>query len=77
MTKPVQPNLRRTLLLLAAIVALCRGAAGASQVVWQIGKIDQSSLEFTLHESAVPHPDAAKGSSDVVFIVGKSDAETD
>ena len=67
----------QTLLFVAATICFCPHASAASEVVWQIGKFDRSSLEFTLREAPAPKPGAVKTQSDVVYVIGKSQAETD
>ena len=67
----------QALLFVAASICICPHASAASDVVWQIGKFDKSSLEFTLREAPAPKAGAAKTQSDVVYVIGKSRAETD
>lgn len=65
--------------VLTAIVIICFGqyAAAASQTIWQIGKFDKSSLEFTLHEPPTPKPGKEGAVGEWVYVIGKSKAETD
>lgn len=56
------------------IIAFCQCAISTSQVVWQIGKFDKSSLEFTLEQPPPPKPGGTSG--EWVYVVGKSKAET-
>jgi alpha-mannosidase len=58
-------------------MCICPGAPAASQVVWQIGKFDRSSLEFTLRTPPAAQSGAGETQYDVVYVVGKSKAETD
>lgn len=67
----------RALLVLAATMGFCLEAAAASQVVWQIGKFDRASMEFTRREAPAPKPGAAPAQNDLVYVIGKSKAETD
>ncbi len=67
----------RTLLIAVAIVTVCQCATAASQAVWQIGKFDRSSGEFTGRGVAAPKPGSGQGQNEVVFVVGKSNANTD
>ena len=66
----------QTFLAMAALLCLCQWATAASQVVWQIGKFDKSSLEFNQN---VPEtkPAGAQAANDLVYVVGQSKAETD
>src|SRR5579862_3856929 len=67
----------RMLLVAATVAGLCQCATAASQVVWQIGKFDRSSSEFTLQLPPEPKPGAAPAKADVEYTVGKNKAETD
>jgi hypothetical protein len=52
-------------------------ARAASTVVWQIGKSDRSSLEFTRRGAPTPKPGPGQAHGDLVYVIGKSKAETD
>ena len=65
------------LVVLATILCFSQHAVGASQVVWQIGKFDRSSVEFTRHNAPALKPGAAQAQNDLVYVVGKNKAETD
>jgi hypothetical protein len=67
----------QTLLVVAATMGFWSHAAAASQVVWQIGKFDRSSSEFHLHSAPAPKPGAAQAQNDLVYVIGKSLAETE
>jgi hypothetical protein len=67
--------LRRLLLILglSTMISPCQAIHAASNVVWQIGKFDESSAEFSQGPLfSVHYPEAP-----VVYIVGKSDPEKD
>jgi hypothetical protein len=65
------------LLVVAAMIGFCQPAGAASQVVWQIGRFDRSSSEFNLRGAPTPKPGAGQGQSDLVYVIGKNQAETD
>jgi len=67
----------QTILLPVIMNGFCYCAEGASTVAWQIGRFDKSSMEFKLHEPPAPKPGAAQGQTDLVYVIGKSKAETD
>jgi hypothetical protein len=46
-------------------------------VVWQIGRFDESSVEFTRRGAPAPKPGAGQAQYDLVYVIGKSKAETD
>ncbi|HTS70161.1 MAG TPA: polysaccharide lyase family protein [Terriglobia bacterium] len=77
MRKHASALVQRGLLTLAVIAAFCLHANAASQVVWQIGRFDRSSAEFTLGETRAPQTVAGQAPRDIVFVVGKSKAELD
>src|SRR5690349_5137321 len=52
-------------------------ASAATQVVWQIGKFDKSSVEFTAVVPPAAKTTEATAQADVVYTLGKSKAETD
>ena len=70
-------QLLQTFLLVLTMMGFCHCADAASTVVWQIGKFDQSSLEFTLRSAPVPKPGLSGAQSDLVYVIGKSTAGTD
>jgi alpha-mannosidase len=59
------------------MMCFCPVATAASQVIWQIGKFDRSSLEFTRRNPPAPKPGAEQAPSDLVYVIGRSKAETD
>ena len=61
-------------LALVIMICLCQCVRAASKAVWQIGKFDQSSVEFN-HGGALPPNFAVP--PDVLYIVGKSKPATD
>ncbi len=65
------------LLVITFALLFSQPALAASQLVWQVGKFDRSSLEFTLRNPPAPQPGAGQAQSDVVYVVGRSRAETD
>jgi len=67
----------QALLVVVASLFFYATAGAASQVVWQIGKFDRSSLEFTRRAAPAPKPGAGQAQSDLVYVVGKSKADTD
>ena len=77
MRKLARVRIPQMLLTVAVAIIFCQYAAAASQVVWQIGKFDQSSAEFTLQLPPAPKPGAATAKADVTYTIGKSKAETD
>ena len=77
MQKLTRVRLPQMLLIAVAALGFCQYAAAASQVVWQIGRFDKSSVEFTLLKPSAPKPGVAPAKADVVYTVGKSRAETD
>ena len=60
-----------TLLVVAATLSFVQCTKAASQVLWQIGKFDKSSLEFD--QSVVPTPKPYTPHP-VVYVIGKSQA---
>jgi hypothetical protein len=66
-------------MLVAFIVFICpcELAGAAQEVVWQIGKFDQSSAEFHQGEIKPPNVAGTQRESDVLFIVGKSNPASD
>ena len=77
MNKRTQMQFLKTFLLLVIMMGFGHYAGAASTVVWQIGKFDRSSLEFNLREAPAPKPGAAQARTDLVYVIGKSKAETD
>ena len=70
-------RIQQTLLLLVIMMGFCQRAVAASTVVWQIGKFDQSSVEFN-QGSVPPAPAvAAQAKNDLVYVIGKSKADKD
>jgi len=67
----------QALLVIAATMCFCQHASAASQVIWQIGKFDRSSLEFTPSEAPAQKPITGQPRRDVVYVIGKSKAESD
>ena len=65
------------LFTLSVVICFSSRAAAASQVVWQIGKFDQSSSEFKQGEVQPPVVAEGHARSDVLYIVGKSNPATD
>ncbi|MGA3325120.1 MAG: polysaccharide lyase family protein, partial [Terriglobia bacterium] len=65
------------LLVVAATIGFCQQAGAAPQVVWQIGRFDRSSSEFNLRGAPAPKPGAGQAQRDLVYVIGKSQAETD
>jgi len=74
--KRTRIQLLQTLVFLVTLIGFCHYAEAASTVVWQIGKFDRSSLEFTRRD-APPKPGAGQAQADLVYVIGKSKAETD
>jgi hypothetical protein len=66
----------QAILLLTMMMGFCHYAEAASTVLWQIGKFDKSSLEFNQNAPA-SKPGAAQPANDLVYVIGKSQAETD
>ena len=77
MKKLARVRIPQMLLTVAAAIIVCQYAAAASQVVWQIGKFNQSSTEFTLQLPPAPKPGAVPAKADAIYTIGKSKAETD
>ena len=77
MRTPTRVLIPQALLIMTSVMLFSRPALAAAQVVWQIGKFDRSSLEFTLRNPPAPQPGASQAQSDVVYVVGRSNAETD
>ena len=63
-------------LVLMTMTGLCQCAEAASTVVWQIGKFDKLSLEFN-QTAPAPKTNTSPAQSDLVYVIGKSKAETD
>ena len=64
------------LFTLSVVICFSSRAAADSQVVWQIGKFDQSSSEFKQGEVQPPVVAEGHARSDVLYIVGKSNPAT-
>ena len=73
---PVKKNKSLRLLVVMCIfvfISTCPGLNAASNVLWQIGKFDESSVEFSQGPLfSVHYPEAP-----VVYVVGKSNPEKD
>jgi hypothetical protein len=59
------------------MVGFCHYAEAASTVVWQIGRFDESSVEFTRRGAPAPKPATGQAQNDLVYVIGKSKAATD
>jgi len=67
----------QVLFTLSAVICFSSHAAAASQVVWQIGKFDQSSGEFKQGEVQPPVVAEGHARSDVLYTIGKSNPASD
>ena len=74
MKKFARVHILPTLLVLATTMGFCLHAAAASEALWQIGKFDQSSLEFDQRMVPTPKPDPAHPEKPLVYVIGKSHA---
>src|SRR5208337_2983141 len=67
----------KSLLLFVTVMGFCRCAGAASTAIWRIGKFDRSSGEFNQGSVVPPQPGATQAKSDLVYVIGRSKAETD
>ena len=59
------------------VLTVCRAAMAASQALWQIGTFDRSSAEFNQKWEERALPGGALAHTPEVYIVGKSNPQTD
>jgi len=65
------------LVLPVIVFTACRAAMAASQTLWQIGKFNRSSGEFNQKWEERALPGAALAQTLPIYVVGKSDPQTD
>ena len=67
----------KTLVVLAIMICFCPCAEAASNVVWRIGKFNQSPSEFNTGKQGPPLFGSRYPAGELVYIVGKSTPEAD